>query len=177
VFNLKSRSKSLSVRQRLDSKIFRFAAAIGAIVLILAGALYGAAFYPSVRRWQRINQQALAAIKCSDSGCDTTDFSSNWDVEPDYVIDRRDRYSIWAPASSNENAQHYAPLDLADTGFMRKFREPASYHTPDGEVWRLFSRQARFDGRSAEVLVGHAEKSPTNMLETPQSAIPEVDES
>ena len=45
MFNLTSRFGSLSVRQRVDSKIFRFAVAIGTIVLILAAVLYGAAFY------------------------------------------------------------------------------------------------------------------------------------
>jgi hypothetical protein len=101
-----------SVRRRVDGKILRFSFAIGAIGLVRAAALYAGAFYPSVRRWQRINERAIAGIKCSDSGCDATEFAANRDTDPDYVIDARDRYFIWVPSSSNEDVRHYTPLDL-----------------------------------------------------------------
>jgi hypothetical protein len=175
MFRSLNKSKFLSVRRRVDTKILRFSLTVGLIGPALAGVLFAAAFYPSVKHWQRINQRSLALIKCDDSGCDTTDFASNWDVEPDYLIDVRDGYFISALSSSNEDSQHYAPLDFADTGFIRWFREVASYETPDREIWRLLSREAQFNGRDIELLVGHAEKSPTNMLITPQSSLPEVD--
>ena len=62
-----------SVRRRVDRKILRFALTIGAVGLVLAAVQYGAASYPTVRRWQRINQQALSTIKCTDSQCDTSE--------------------------------------------------------------------------------------------------------
>jgi hypothetical protein len=88
-----------SVRRRVYSKILRFSLAIGTFGLALAGVLFATAFYPSVRQSQRVNREALASIKCGDSQCDTAALSLNWGPEPDYVIDLRNRYFIWAPSS------------------------------------------------------------------------------
>ena len=81
----------------------------------------------------------------------------NWGVVPDYVMDLRNRYLITIPSSSNEDPQHYSPLDFADTAFIKQFREPASYRNPDAEVWRLYSRETRSQGKTVEVIVGFAE--------------------
>ena len=164
-----------SVRRRVDRKILRFSLTIAAVGLVFVGALYAVSLYPSVQRWQRINQRALTSIKCLDTECDTADLSLDWDELPDYVVDGRNRYLIWFTSSSNEDPQHYSPLDFADTSFIREFRQPKSVRTPDKEVWRLFSREAHSAGKNIEVLVGFAEKSPTNMLDAPQSALPEID--
>jgi hypothetical protein len=119
--------------------------------------------------------KTLATIKCAESVCGTTDFASNWESEPDYILDMTNRYFISVSPSSSEESQHYAPLDFADIHFMRQFREPTSYHSPDREVWRLLSREAQFKGRNVQILVGHAEQSVSNMLNTTQSALRAVD--
>ena len=80
----------------MDSTILRFALMVGLIGVVLAGALFAAAFYPIVKHWKTINQRALALIKCNDSRCDTTDFASDWNTELDYVIEIRNRYVISA---------------------------------------------------------------------------------
>lgn len=175
MYTLTGQSKNRSVRQRVEGKILRFSLVIGVISAAFAICLYAAVLYPAVWKWQRINQLALSEISCSDSQCDTSEFASSWNTEPDYVIDLRDRYVISAQPLSSEDPQRYGPLDFADIEFIRKFREPASYHTPDNEVWRLFSSEALLNGKKVELLVGYAEKSPTNAIDMPQSVLPDLD--
>jgi hypothetical protein len=44
------------------------------------------------------------------------------------------------------------PLDYSETTFIGQYRQPNSFKTSEGEIWRLYSRQAKRSGCSAEVL-------------------------
>jgi len=67
-------------------------------------------------------------------------------------------------------------MDYSDTKFIEKFRQPATYNTPDGESWRLFSLQVMADaGKSNEIIVGYAMKAPWKAIKIPSSVIGDVD--
>jgi hypothetical protein len=92
------------------------------------------------------------------------------------VIDTHTRYFInVAEPSTSGIPERFAPLDYSDANFIAKFREPETYDAPDGEVWRLYSRQVDLDGGRFEIIVGYAEKAPWKMVELPHSMIPTVD--
>src|SRR5712692_6134616 len=120
---------------------------MGVVATVLTALVYHATAYPSVRRWQGINQQTLSEIKCTGSTCDTSVFTTDWRNEGfHYVIDKQTMYFLNFPASTEENPTRFAPLDFSDTAFVQKFRQSTSYNTPDGEVWRLYSRSGTLDG-------------------------------
>src|SRR5712692_7247061 len=171
----KRTTTSFSARRRVNEKIVRFSLSMGTFAVALTALAYLASFYPEIQRLQGVNQRALSQINCRDSSCDTTEYSTNQDTPPDYVIDIKSRYLIETPPSSTEKPPHFRWLDLSDLTFVRKFREPASYQTIDLEIWRLYSRQAIFKGRTVEIMVGYAEKAASKMIDTPTSLTPVVD--
>ena len=166
-----------SVRRHVNRRILRFSVSLGSIACILAAFLSITSVYPSLRHWQEINRSTLAEIKCVDSTCDTSKFTTDWQLgQSDYVVDARTGYFLNVPEPSTSGIpERFAPLDYSDTSFIAKFREPGTYNTPDGEVWRLYSRPVDFDGRKLEIIVGYAEKAPWKMVELPHSIIPLVD--
>jgi len=120
--------------------------------------------------------RALSEINCAAETCDASRFTRDWELEqPDYVIDTHRLYFIAFPISTEENPAHFAPLDYIDTAFIREFRQPALYNTPDGEVWRLYSRQANVGENNVEILIGYAVKAPWRIVETLPSQIGTVD--
>jgi schlafen family protein len=142
----------------------------------LTGCVYVASVYPAVQRWKDINQRTLAEISCTEAICDASVFTNDWQLNgSDYVIDSRTRFFISIPTETAENPGRFAPLDYSDTRFISRFREPLSYSTPDGEVWRLYSRQAKIKGRIFEIIVGYAEQAPWKMITTPKSMLGAVD--
>jgi hypothetical protein len=108
----------------------------------------------------------------SDATCDTSALITDpHSVEPDYLIDLQTRYLICVPSTSAEYPERLAALDHFETTFVRQFRQPASDNTPDGEAWRLYSRQVRADGTNLELFVGYREKAPSMTVETPRLQI------
>jgi len=92
------------------------------------------------------------------------------------MVDTRTGYLLNVPEPSTSGIpEHFDPLDYSNVSFIAKFREPSTYESPDGEVWRLYSRQVNIDGRKLEIIVGYAEKVPWKMVELPYSVIPTVD--
>jgi hypothetical protein len=172
----KNTAKPHSVRRRVDRKILRFSLSIGAAAAFLAGFLYIASAYPSVRRWKGNNLRGLAEISCAAETCDTSQFTTDWQLdEPDYVIDTQTLYLVTFPALTDEVPEQFPALEHLDIAFIRRFREPTSYATPDGEVWRLYSRGARVAEKNVEIFIGYAVKAPWKMVETLQSQIGTVD--
>ncbi len=143
----------------------------------MAAFLSIASVYPSLRHWQEVNRYTLAVIKCADTTCDTSKFTTDWQVgQSDYVVDTRTGYLLNVPEPSTSGIpEHFEPLDYSDISFIAKFREPSTYDAPDGEVWRLYSQQVSVDGRKFEIIVGYAEKAPWKMVDLPHSVIPTVD--
>ena len=169
-------AKPLCVRRHVDRKILRFSLSIGAVAALVTVFVYIASACPSVRRWKRNNLRALSEISCAAETCDTSRFTRDWQLEqPDYVIDTYTLYFIAFATSTEEDPAHFAPLDYFDTAFIKRFRQPALYNTPDGEVWRLYSREANVGDRNVEILIGDAVKAPWKMVETPQLQIGRVD--
>jgi hypothetical protein len=169
-------AKPLAVRRHVDRKILRLSLAIGAAAAIVTGLLQFAASYPEVQRWKRDNLRALSEISCSGETCDTSQFTRDWQAEePDYVIDTQTMYLIDNPTPTGEGVAHLGVLDFLDTAFVKKFHQPTSYITPEGEVWRLYSRPANMGGRVAEIMIGCVLKAPWKMLEIPESLIAGLD--
>ena len=153
--------KPLLVRRHVDRKIRRFSLSIGAVAAFLTGCVYIASAYPSIRRSKLNNLRALSEISCSGERCDTRRYTRDWQSEePDYVIDTHTLYLIDFPSPREDDPAHFAALDHLDTAFIKKFREPASYNTPDGEVWRLYSREAKVGDKNVEILIGYAMEAP-----------------
>jgi hypothetical protein len=84
-------------------------------------------------------------------------------------------YLIVFPTSTEEETEHFAPLDYFDTAFIEKFRQPATYNTLDGEVWRLYSHELTTKGEDLDIVIGYAIQTPWKILETPAALLGEVD--
>jgi hypothetical protein len=166
-----------SVRQQVNRRILRFSLSICAAASVLAAFLYVASVYPSLTHWQEINKGALAVIKCADSACDTTRFTTDWQLgQPDYVLDTQTRYFLNVPEPTTSGIpERFSPLDYSDVKFMARFRKATTYDAPDGEIWRLFSKQVSLANGRFEIIVGYAERAPWKMVELPDSLVPLVD--
>jgi hypothetical protein len=168
--------RPFSARRHVNRRIFRFSILIGAVATCLTVFLCVAAVYPSVQSSREVNQRTLAAINCTESGCDTSAVTTDWQIsDADYVIDKQTGYVMNVPGSTSGNPARFTPLDYSDTAFIKRFRQPSTYSAPNGEVWRLYSREVNADGKNFEALVGYAEIAPWKMIDSPQSMIGEVD--
>jgi hypothetical protein len=169
-------AKPLAVRRHVDRKILRLSLTIGAVSAIVTGLLQFVASYPEIQRGKQDNLRALSEISCSGERCDTSQFTRDWQAEePDYVIDTQTMYLIDNPTPTGESVAHLGALDFLDIAFVKKFRQPTSYITPEGEVWRLYSRPANVGDRIVEIMIGCVLKAPWKMLATPQSLIVGLD--
>ena len=109
-------------RPHVDRKIFRFSLSIGLASALFTGFVYIASAYPNIRRSKQNNARAMAEIACAGETCDTHLFTTDWQSDQaDYVIDTHSMYLIAFPPSTEEDAEHFAPLDYFDTGFIAKF--------------------------------------------------------
>ena len=123
-----------------------------------------------------INQRALSQVNCAGSTCDTSSYTTtSWLEGPDYFIDEKTRYFVDVPASQQEELIRFPQLDLVDTAFVRQFRQPTSYMTLDGEVWRLYSQAAGSGDRNVEIILGYAQKAPWRILTASASEIRSID--
>lgn len=144
--------------------------------MLLTACIYFAAALPDLRRAQRTNEYALSEIDCTGSSCDTSKFTTDSQhQDPDYVVDGETRYFVDVPVFQEEDPIRFAPLDFGDATFVSRFRQPTSYRTPDGEVWRLYSRRAETSGRSIEIMIGYTESAPSKMEPPPLSTIHDID--
>ena len=169
-----------SMRRHVDQKILHFSCWVGAIAALFAAIVYVASAIPNVQRSNRSNARAFEEIHCAGEVCDTTQFAKDWRTDQsDYVIDaadpKRPMYLIDFPTSTEEDTLHFAPLDYFDTAFVEKFRQPASYSTLDGEVWRLYSREVTMKDARLDILIGYAMKCSWKIVETPASLVDKVD--
>jgi len=150
-------SIALSGRNRVNSKISRFSIWVGVAGSLLTVLAYVAGAFPAVREWRETNLHALSEITCAGATCDTSAFSTDWQWnDPDYVIDTQTRYFIDLATPTGDAYGRFEPLNYSDTNFLARFQEPTSYNTPDGEVWRMYSRSVRVGGeRNLQVMVGY----------------------
>jgi Putative DNA-binding domain len=169
-------SSSLSIRRRVERKITRVSTHIGAAGAFVAIGAYLAGFLPDLQEARETNQQILAEITCAGADCDSTTFSKDWELQgANYVIDTQTRYVFNVPAPQS-SAPRLLMIEFSDPSFIARFRQPESFRTPDGEVWRLYSHSATVEKRPVEILVGYATKAPWKMIDTPQSLVSQVDE-
>jgi len=174
--SLKKGNPQFSARRRVDRKILFFSLTMGVVGAALAASAYVVHALPELKHQQQINRDSLSRITCTGSTCDSSEYTTDWlHEDPDYLIDAQTRFFLEVPPSEGENSERYAPLDFADTNFIRAFRQPASYRTPNGEEWRLYSREATRDGRNVEIIIGFALQAPWKMLPTPLSEIRTLD--
>jgi hypothetical protein len=172
----KSVAKPFSGRRRVGRRIARFSVLIGLAGALLTALASVASAYPLLLRWRDVNQHALSEISCTGAMCDSSTYStdSRWD-DPDYVIDAETRFFIDV-TNSTAAAGRFPQLDYSDPDFIARFRQPVSYNTPDGEVWRLYSRAVMGRSRrNLEIIVGYTVKAPSKAIATPDSLIAEVD--
>lgn len=174
-FTQRRRLRSSSARRAVNQKILVFSLSIGAFGAALVAVVWLTTPYRALQHWQNINKRSLSQIACTDSECDSSQFSTNWEEKPDYVIDTKTRYFLWTPISSSENPQHFRSLDFVNADFINRFRKPASYATLDHETWRLYSREAALGGRTVEIIIGYEEKGPTNLISILPTQIQEAD--
>jgi len=101
---------------------------------------------------------------------------SQWD-SPDYIVDAENGFFINMATPTEGEPGRFTPLDYSDTTFLAKFRQPKSYETPEGEIWRLYSKAVLIDGgKRLEVMVGYRLKAPSDPLATtPESLLGDVD--
>ena len=165
-----------SVRRHVNRRIRRFSLSIGAVGTLVTVLVYVGPAFSALRGCEEINRRTLSEIRCANGTCDTSSFEADYSLEgSDYVIDTRTRYFINSPTPTAEHPAHFAPLDYSDTSFIAGFRQPASYNTPDGEVWRLYSRPLDMDNTKLEIIIGYQEKAPTKMIGTLSAQIADVD--
>jgi hypothetical protein len=168
--------KPISVRRQVDHKILRFSLLIGAIAACLVAFVYLASIYPLLRRAVKTNARALSEITCAQTVCDTKEFLEDWQSEsPDYIVDKQTGYIINAPSFTWQEPGRFARLDYSDATFVARFRQPVSYTTLDGEVWRLYSRPVAVADQKVDVIVGYREAAPTTLAGIPNSEIGNVD--
>jgi hypothetical protein len=128
--------------------------------------------YPSVRYCRTLNLRALSEIACAGSVCTSGPFSTDWELDGRmYVFDNETRFVLDTATPGEDASAGFAKLSFADTSFLARFRQPTSYRTLDGEVWRLYSRS----DNKLEVFVGYAVSAPWKAIETPASLFPSVD--
>lgn len=168
-------SKQLSAKRHVDRKILKFSISVGAVTSALAGLVYILTLLPSVRDARDANINALTEISCTDRGCDAGNYTTDaYSERPSYVVDAETGFFFdFRDASDSPPAFRW--LDFSRSDFVDRFRTPGSYPTPDGEMWRLYSRQARLDGRPVDILIGYAEDAPWKILKATAEQIPEVD--
>jgi hypothetical protein len=58
---------------------------------------------------------------------------------------------------------------------LARFRQPLSYRTVDGEVWRLYSRKATVADQKLEIIIGYRESAPSQLTGIRESEIGNVD--
>jgi hypothetical protein len=144
---------------------------------MLTASVYMASRYPSIARGRATNLQALSEISCAGPACDTRTFLNDFEWGgPDYVVDAESGYLINLATPTDGDPGRFTPLDFSETTFLAKFRQPMSYETPDGEIWRLYSRTVPVKGEeNLEVMVGYQLKAPSEPLATPDSLLGDVD--
>jgi hypothetical protein len=170
-------AKPFSARQRVNRRIGRFTICVSVLSVLLTMLVWIVPMFSALERCRRIHKTALSEITCRDMFCDTSTFiTDSYSEEPDYLIDLETRYAICVPWSSAEYAARHESLDYSDVDFIRRFREPAAYRTPDDEVWRLYSLQTNINGKTKEIFVGHRMKAPSKMVETLASQVGMVDD-
>src|ERR1700752_3070001 len=153
-----------SVRRLVKRRIRLFSILIGAAGILVTAVVYVGTTFRALRAREESNRRMLSEIRCTDATCDTGMFLADWSLEgSDYLVDMRTRYLITSPTPTAEHPARFAQLDYADTTFIEGFRQPASYNTPDGEVWRLYSRPLEMDGKELEIIMGFQEKAPSKM--------------
>jgi hypothetical protein len=170
--------KTFSGRRRASRKILRFSIVMGFAGALLTALVYVVSDCQFLLHCRDVNLHTLSEIHCTEAMCDTSTFSIQWDwADPDYVVDTQSGFLIDDEARPTATARgRYPPLDYSDTAFIERFRQPASYNTPDGEVWRLYSRAVATNvNTSLEVIVGYAVKAPWKSIETPDSLLGNVD--
>jgi|ERR1019366_6849163 hypothetical protein len=172
-------ARPFSVKRRVDRKILIFSACVGLLATVMAGVVYIATLSSKLRDATADNRNALSQIHCMGENCDTSEYTTDYYSNgPDYVIDTRTRYFLEATGTSTNNPAPFGTLDVCDTAFIDRFVKPASYLTPDGEVWRLYSRKtsSKDGARAFDIIVGYAQKAPWKILEAQPSEIPVVDD-
>jgi len=170
-------ARAFSGRRRASRKILRFSVAMGFAGALLTALVYVVSAFPDLRTWSDLNLRALSEINCIGATCDTRAFVADWQSDPpDYVVDMQTGFLIFVTAPTTAEPGRFPQLDYSDTAFIERFREPASYNTPDGEVWRLYSRAAATDvNTNLEVIVGYAMRARSNPIATPDSLTGDVD--
>ena len=73
-------AKQFSARRNVNRRIFRFSVVIGTAGMVLSAVLLIVSIYPSIEKAQEVNRRALAEISCSDTGCDNSALTTDWQV-------------------------------------------------------------------------------------------------
>jgi hypothetical protein len=169
-------AKPLFIRRHVERKILCFSLWVAAIAALFAGIVYIGSALPNIQRSNRDNARASAEIDCAGEACDTRRFSKDWQTDQaDYVIDTSTMYLIVFPTSTEEEAEHFTPLDYFKTAFIGKFRQPTTYNALDGEVWRLYSHEITTKGEDLDIVIGYAIQTPWKIVETPAALLEKVD--
>jgi hypothetical protein len=170
------RTKEFSVRRNVNRRIFRFSLVTSTAVTVLAVVLLFGSKYPSLQNSEETNRRVLAEVTCTASGCDSSALTTDWQVsDADYVIDTQMSYLLSVPETLSGDAARFSPLDYSDTTFIAKFRHPTTFHAPNGETWRLYSRPLAVGQRRYEIIVGYAEQAPWKMIVSPPYLLSTVD--
>lgn len=168
--------KQLSARRPVHRKIFRFSLCIGLLTAFLSVFVVLAVGYPQWRHCHDTNVQTLSEITCNASECDTSAFTTDWQIQDvDYIIDTRTRYLLNVPTSTDQDPTTFGQLAFSDPTFIARFQQPQSFTTINQETWRLYSREVTADDKTYAIMIGYAERAPWKMLDTAPSERPVLD--
>src|SRR5438445_9646588 len=101
-------TKPFFVRRHVDRRILRFSIAIGVVGVLLTACVYLYPAYDDLQSSQKTNLRTLSEINCANPTCDTSEFSTDWQLGgPDYLVDRQTRYFLSVPSPQQERPTRF----------------------------------------------------------------------
>ena len=156
--------------RRLRRKLIAFSVAVGIAGLLVAGAVFTITnIYLPLQDLQQMNRSAFEKIHCDSQVCDISEFANAFQSKtPDFVIDKDTNFVLIADQPTADFARF--PLHRSDTDFIMRFKQPATFATPSGELWRLRSTVEQLGSRRLAIMTGYAEQTSWKMPLPMQSA-------
>jgi len=111
---------------------------------------------------QEINRKTFDKIHCAAQTCDVTEIANDFEFGgANYVLDK-DTYFLLTFEPPEGDFSGFS-LHRSDPAFIIRFQTPASFLTPAGESWRLYSAVKELGSTRVAIMVGYAERASWKM--------------